>query len=134
MQVVRANRSEAKTALGSEARVANLPSSYCDEFVCTSSPSIELAVRSFAKDIERAKSWTYSLFASKVVYTVSASTLQQKNIHDCDYANLIFPQRFVCFSGMLVVALCKPCTACVALILSSWPWTHRHVLKLPCHF
>jgi len=48
--------------------VDNLPS-YCDDFVCTSSPAVELTVKALAKDIERGNGvWTTSLLSKNVEY------------------------------------------------------------------
>jgi hypothetical protein len=41
--------------------IKGLTRDYCDEFVCSSSPSVEQGVRSFAKDLERMR-YTKSLF------------------------------------------------------------------------
>eukprot|EP00889_Picochlorum_renovo_P003692 jgi/Picre1/30722/NNA_006083.t1 len=49
--------------------VENVDRSYCDDFVCTSSPSVELTVKALAKDIERGNGvWTKSLMAKGVEY------------------------------------------------------------------
>ncbi len=48
--------------------VDNLPS-YCTDFVCTSSPAVELTVKALAKDIERGNGvWTTSLLSKNVEY------------------------------------------------------------------
>lgn len=44
-----------------------------DEFVCQSSPAVEQAVRSLAKDIEVPKRWTRQLFVNEVKYSVRSS-------------------------------------------------------------
>ncbi len=48
--------------------VDNLPS-YCSDFVCTSSPAVELTVKAVAKDIERGNGvWTTSLLSKNIEY------------------------------------------------------------------
>lgn len=45
---------------------------YCDDFVCTSSPAVETTVRALAKDIERGNGvWTRSLLSKDVEYVDS---------------------------------------------------------------
>jgi hypothetical protein len=41
--------------------------------VCTSSPAVEQTIRSLARDIQRPRSWTRSLFCEDVQYVVSAA-------------------------------------------------------------
>eukprot|EP00887_Chlorella_sp_A99_P003659 scaffold7.g3659.t1 len=49
--------------------IDDLSTSYCDEFVCTSSPSVEAGVRAAAKVIQRANGkWGASQLASNVEY------------------------------------------------------------------
>lgn len=62
----------AKTELDTEldTDIENLDRNYCDDFVCTSSPSVEQTVRAFAVDLEKAKKWTLSRFAQDVEYKV----------------------------------------------------------------
>ena len=51
--------------------IDNLSTTYCDDFVCTSSPAVEQTVRSLAKDLERCDGkWTTKLFARNVKYQV----------------------------------------------------------------
>lgn len=50
--------------------IGGLQTVYCDDFQCDSSPQVERAVRSFAKDIERKTSWTITIFAENVRYQV----------------------------------------------------------------
>lgn len=42
---------------------------YCTDFVCTSSPSVEQTVKTFAIDLER-QQWTLSRFGNDVEYKV----------------------------------------------------------------
>ncbi|EFN57299.1 hypothetical protein CHLNCDRAFT_143902 [Chlorella variabilis] len=46
----------------------SLSTSYCDEFVCTSSPSVEASVRQLAKDLQRANGRWAPIYASTVEY------------------------------------------------------------------
>lgn len=49
--------------------IDNLSTTYCDDFVCTSSPAVEQTVRSLATDLERCDGkWTTKLFARNVKY------------------------------------------------------------------
>ncbi|KAL4518623.1 hypothetical protein Ndes2437B_g00712 [Nannochloris sp. 'desiccata'] len=48
--------------------IENLDRNYCDDFICTSSPAVEMTVRSLANDLIRANGvWTRSLFSSTVL-------------------------------------------------------------------
>lgn len=51
-----------------EAEIENLDRDYCDDFVCTTSPQVEQNVRALARDLQRPKSWTKSLFSRDVSY------------------------------------------------------------------
>lgn len=59
------NRVEANTQ--QEVKIEKLEKIYCDDFVCTSSPSVELAVRSFARELELLK-MSPRLFSKDVVF------------------------------------------------------------------
>jgi len=51
--------------------IENLSTNYCDDFVCTSSPAVEMTVRSLARDIERGNGvWTQSFLSRDVEYEV----------------------------------------------------------------
>lgn len=54
---------------------AGLPASYCDDFECTSSPSVEASVRQLAKDLTRANGKWTPIYASNVEYSVSGRRL-----------------------------------------------------------
>jgi hypothetical protein len=48
--------------------IENINRNYCDDFVCTSSPAVEMTVRSLANDLIRANGvWTRSLFSNTVL-------------------------------------------------------------------
>jgi len=53
-------------------QIEGLTETYCDDFVCTSSPAIEQTLRSLAKDLVRRR-WTPVLFARDVKYRVRVS-------------------------------------------------------------
>jgi hypothetical protein len=59
-----------QAASGSDDQIGGLPTVYCDDFQCDSSPQVERALRAFAKDIERCKSWTITIFAENVKFKV----------------------------------------------------------------
>jgi len=52
-----------------ETDVDNVDRNYCDEFVCTSSPAVEQTVKSLARELQRGRFATQSLFAPKVTYS-----------------------------------------------------------------
>lgn len=51
-----------------EMSIEDLDTSYCDDFVCTSSPAVELTVRAVAKDIQRQK-YSRPYFQPEVEYS-----------------------------------------------------------------
>jgi hypothetical protein len=52
-----------------EVKIENLAPAYCNDFVCTSSPAVEMTVKALAKDIERGNGvWTTSLLSKDIVY------------------------------------------------------------------
>lgn len=63
-------RASSSLQAGSDDRIDGLTTVYCDDFQCDSSPQVERAIRSFAKDIERSTVWTISIFAEDVKYQV----------------------------------------------------------------
>lgn len=70
-----------RTAAGSDDTISGLQTVYCDDFQCDSSPQVERAVRAFAKDIERCKSWTITIFAENVKYSESGTV----GVHGKDF-------------------------------------------------
>lgn len=48
--------------------VQDIDRDYCDDFVCTSSPSVEETIKAFAVDLQRPGRWTLSRFPEDVVY------------------------------------------------------------------
>ncbi|PSC69156.1 hypothetical protein C2E20_7333 [Micractinium conductrix] len=52
-----------------EQSIDGLPASYCDDFECTSSPSVEASVRQLAKDLTRANGKWTPIYASNVEYS-----------------------------------------------------------------
>lgn len=50
-----------------EKAIEKIDRNYCDDFVCTSSPAVELSVRSFVRDLERSR-FTPRLFANDTTY------------------------------------------------------------------
>ncbi|KAL4855987.1 hypothetical protein ACK3TF_003434 [Chlorella vulgaris] len=51
-----------------EQSIDGLNTSYCDDFVCTSSPAVEASVRQLARDLERCNGRWSPIFASNVTY------------------------------------------------------------------
>lgn len=49
--------------------IDGLDTSYCDDFVCTSSPSVEQTVRSLARELQRGRYSTLSLYQRDVQYS-----------------------------------------------------------------
>lgn len=56
---------------GSRVRDGTRVSGAGDEFVCSSSPAVEQAVRSLALDIQQPRRWTRQLFTNNVQYKVA---------------------------------------------------------------
>ncbi len=48
----------------------DLDTNYCDDFECTSSPAVEQTVRSLARELQRGKYSTASLYQAGVTYSV----------------------------------------------------------------
>ena len=69
--------------------------SYCDDFVCTSSPAVEQTVRALARDLTRLRTWTLSLFAKDVRYQVT-----------CWLETCIQPRGIACARLAAAVAAC----------------------------
>ena len=55
---------------GSDEKIENLRTVYCDDFKCDSSPQVERTIRSFAKNVELHTKWTITIFAENAEYTV----------------------------------------------------------------
>lgn len=55
----------------SEMQIEGIEQSYCDDFVCTSSPAVEQNLRALARDVVRTSTWTAGLFADEVRYKVT---------------------------------------------------------------
>lgn len=90
---VRATRQE-----GTERPIKNLKQDeYCDEFVCNSSPAVELCVRGLGKAIERQGAWTPNLFAENVKYTVRPPGQTSGRAINC--VVVLFP--IGCLQGLL---------------------------------
>lgn len=69
-QPIRATSSNPSQSVTDEQNIEGLNRDYCDDFVCTSSPSVESTVRSFARDIARGNSvFTKSLLSRNVEYS-----------------------------------------------------------------
>lgn len=51
--------------------VQDIDREYCNDFVCTSSPSVEETIKAFAVDLQRPGRWTMSRFPEDVIYRVS---------------------------------------------------------------
>lgn len=51
-----------------EVQIEGIQRTYCDDFVCTSSPQIEQNVKALARDVTRLSTWTSSLFRKDVLY------------------------------------------------------------------
>jgi len=51
-----------------EVQIEGIQRTYCDDFICTSSPQIEQNVKSLARDVTRLSTWTSSLFRKDVLY------------------------------------------------------------------
>lgn len=67
--VARAAEPQAKKV--EEQPIDGLSSDYCDEFMCTSSPSVESSVRTLARDLERATARWTPIYAKNVEYSDS---------------------------------------------------------------
>lgn len=63
-------RSLQRCKAGSDEPIGGLQTVFCDDFKCDSSPQVERAVRAFAKDVEKASTWTIGTFAEDVKYEV----------------------------------------------------------------
>ena len=50
--------------------VEDINRDYCDDFVCTSSPSVEETIKAFAVDLQRPGKWTLARFPEDVNYKV----------------------------------------------------------------
>lgn len=55
---------------GSDEKIDNLRTVYCDEFQCDSSPQVERTIRAFAKNVELHTKWTITIFAEDAEYQV----------------------------------------------------------------
>lgn len=55
---------------GSDEKIENLRTVYCDDFKCDSSPQVERTIRSFAKNVELHTKWTITIFAENAEYQV----------------------------------------------------------------
>eukprot|EP00892_Ulva_mutabilis_P011268 jgi/Ulvmu1/8513/UM044_0047.1 len=53
---------------GSDEKIDNLSTVYCDDFKCDSSPQVERTIRSFAKNVELHTKWTITIFAEDAEY------------------------------------------------------------------
>ena len=67
---------EAQTDEENEVQIEGIDQSYCDEFVCTSSPAVERNLRALARDVVRTSTWTTDLFADEVRYKVRDASMQ----------------------------------------------------------
>mmetsp|Transcript_7458 Transcript_7458/g.22047 ORF Transcript_7458/g.22047 Transcript_7458/m.22047 type:complete len:298 (-) Transcript_7458:423-1316(-) len=63
-----ATRLQDQSSSSREQEIEGLDKNYCDDFVCSSSPAVEQAVRSLAQDIQQPKRWSRQLFVEDVQY------------------------------------------------------------------
>ena len=61
-------RAESEESLEDALEVEEIDREYCNDFVCTSSPSVEETIKTFAVDLQRPGRWTMTRFPGDVIY------------------------------------------------------------------
>jgi hypothetical protein len=107
------SRVSAKNSEVDDMSVSGLPS-YCDDFVCTSSPAVELTVKALARDIERANGvWTTSLLSKNVEYKDAYCSTRGIDAFKADFIPSFFKPTNVKVTKMYMVDAAPSQRACI---------------------
>lgn len=92
--------SEPQTDSQPEVQIEGIDQTYCDDFVCTSSPAVEQTLRALARDLTRISTWTPSLFSDEVRYKVRTAFLVSAQQHNRDQQLLFGQDKFRSSEGV----------------------------------
>ena len=65
-------RAESEESVEDALEVEEIDREYCNDFVCTSSPSVEETIKTFAVDLQRPGRWTMTRFPGDVIYKATS--------------------------------------------------------------